>query len=205
MADIIDITKYKLQKKDKTIVSEVSEEKLANKILDSLNFNNRNREIPIVKIAKNYGFRVYYEKFNQNNENDIAGKLLVGGNTKDLYKCTQVILVNGNDDLYDQRVVIARILACYIMERANNTYYNTHKNIPFSTILSHEEIYNKYEEFVLNILAPSQIFVREHNHAVNGGLLRIGLYMYLSRYFEVPDEFVQRRIKSLRKPNSNNI
>lgn len=197
MADIVDITKYKAQRKDKTIVSEVSEEKLANKILDSLNFNNRNIAIPIVKIAKSCGLGVYRVCF-PTEEINTAGKLFTGGNTESLYGCNQVILVNRNDHLFDQRIVIARMLGCYLIDM---NHKNCYKNLNFlsSDTLDYRKMYDKYEEFILNILAPNKIFVRQYAIAINEGLLHHRLYMHLSKCFEVSDEFVLRKIRALTK------
>lgn len=196
MAEIIDISKYKL-KKSNIISSKLNEENLANQILDSLNYNNQNIAIPIVKIAKAHGLEVYRENFYKSEELNVAGKLFIGGATRELYDCNQVILVNRNDHIFDQRIAVARLLGYYLTKIANKTSYNNSSKKLLSDILNYGKLYDKYEEFILNILAPSQIFVRQYNIAVDSGFHRMDVYMYLSRYFEVSDEFVQRKVKSL--------
>lgn len=198
MGDIVYFSKYKQPKKNNIVLSKLSEGDIANQILESFNYNNRNIIIPIVKIAKNSGLKVYYENFDKNGDTSVIGKLFMGGTTEQSYGCNQVILVNRNDPIFEQRVVVARMLGCYLIEGVHKKYHKDQK-VLLSTILNYGEIYNKYEEFILNILAPNQIFIKQHNIAVNVGLPRMEVYMYLSRFFEVPDEFVQRKVKSLTK------
>lgn len=63
--------------------------------------------------------------------------------------------------------------------------------------LDYERIYSKYEAFVLNILAPNEKFVEQYNIAVNKGLYGNKIALYLSKYFEISEDFVQRKVKTL--------
>lgn len=177
MGDIVSISKYKLQKQKR--ISNLSEEQLANKILDDLNYNNKNIAIPIVKVAKNYGLGVFREEF----KTDVAGKLFVNGSTENLYNHNEVILVNSSDYKFFQRVVIARMLGSYLIDIANDKRYSD-KNIFLSEIIKYGELYDKYEEFILNILAPSGIFINQYNIAVQENLSKIGVYAYLSSFLK---------------------
>lgn len=190
MGDIVSISEYK---KRKIKSSKLNQEDMANQILESFNYNNITTAIPIVKIAKSYGLRVYWEKFYKNGETNVAGKLLIGGNTEQLYNSNQVILVNQQDNLFEQRVVVARMLGCYLIDMNHSQSQES----LLSDILDYKDIYNKYEEFILGILAPNELFVKQYNEAVKTLSLHMLVYTYLSEYFEVTKEFVDRKVKSL--------
>ncbi len=157
MGSVVDILEYK--KRNNKIASKLNEGDIANQILEEFNYNDQNIAVPIVKISKNYGLKVYRENFYKNGEIGVAGKLFIGGATKHLYGCNQVILVNRCDPIFEQRVVVARMLGCYLIDMVNKNYYYD-KKLLLSEVLDYGDIYNKYEEFVLNILASNQIFVK---------------------------------------------
>jgi len=184
--EIIDFSSYKSQRENKKIAFDLSEKETASQILENLNYNHLHTATPIVKVAKSYGFRVFQEDFN------VAGKLFVGGFSKDLYDCNQSIIVNSTDPIYRKRIVVASMLGCYFKNGCHHQ-----QNLLFSDILYYEQLYDKYEEFILNILAPTQEFVNQYNTAIHVGLLYQYLYEYLSDFFEVDYEFVKRKIKSL--------
>lgn len=198
MGDIIEFSKFKSQEK---IAHKLSQKEMADLILDSQNYNNRNIAIPIVKIAQSYGLKVYNQDFYSSGDKNIAGKLLVGGNTEELYNYNKVIIVNKDYHIFEKRIVIAKMLACYLINIKNK---NCSLEEFTSISVNKEKIFDKYEEFIINILAPSEIFVKQYNVAANDGVSQMFMhcyfiYEYLKRYFEVTDEFVQRKIKSLNR------
>ena len=188
MSDIIDFRKYVLEKNKAT---SHSEQEAANEILQLLNYDGKNIAIPIVKIAKNYGLKVYREDLR-----NAAGKLIVGKGSDNLYGGDKVIIVNFNDHIFEQRIVVARILGYYLMDAINKKNH-VNPNTPMTYTLDYERIYSKYEAFVLNILAPNEKFVEQYNIAVNNGLYGNRIALYLSKYFEVSEDFVQRKVKTL--------
>ena len=171
-----------------------SEEQIAKQILKRLTYSDKNIAIPIIKIAKNSGFKVYHENFFRSGESEIAGKLLIGDISKEKYGSSQVILVNRGDHLFAQRLVVAKMLGSYLVDGLDEQDMYSED---LSTSLTYEKIYDKQEDFALNILAPDNIFIHQYNLAINNGLPPIGVTSYLSRFFEVPEEFVYRRVKSL--------
>lgn len=195
MGDIVDIQKYKV---DKLELSRINE-KLANEILEKNKFNNQNIAIPIVKIAKSYGFNVYHEHFYNIGKTNIAGKIFIEfARGKESYS-NKTMLVNSIYDLYEQRVVVSALLAIYLNILRK---YNNHRVISsnvFSEILEYKDLYEKYEEFVLSILAPNQIFIQQGRIAKNSELPKEGIDLYLSKFFEVPLHFVKKKEKSLQK------
>lgn len=187
MADIISFQNYKLQRQSRLKLPKTGEQNLANQILNSFSYNNLHREIPIVRIAKSYGISIFRENFDQKEKTNIAGKLYIGETTKEKYGCDKVILVNSTDHIFDQRVVVAKMLGCYLIEKPKE-----------NRIITNNEVYEKYKEFVLNILAPSKVFIEQHNLAIGKVPLHMFVYSYLEEFFKVPEEFIDQKIKSLR-------
>lgn len=195
MENIVDFSNYKLQRKNNGL-SKLSEAQMAQQILKKLNYSDKNIAIPIVKVAKSYGLKVYHEDFCGSGESRIVGKLLIGDISK--YGSSQVILVNRNEHIFDQRVVVATMLGSYVSYLTDRVVdqQNVHPEDLPTSILTYKEIYDKHEQFVLNILAPNNIFINQYNTAVDSGLPSIGVMSYLSRFFEVPEDFVYEKVKS---------
>lgn len=195
MENIVDFSNYKLQRKNNGL-SKLSEAQMAQQILKKLNYSDKNIAIPIVKVAKSYGLKVYNEDFCESGESRIVGKLLIGDISK--YDSGQVILVNRNEHIFTQRVVVATMLGSYVSYLIDRVVdqQNVHPEDLSTSTLTYKEIYDKHEEFVLNILAPNNIFINQYNTAVDSGLPSIGVMSYLSRFFEVPEDFVYEKVKS---------
>lgn len=124
------------------------------------------------------------------------GKLLIGDISK--YDSGQVILINRNEHIFTQRVVVATMLGSYVSYLIDRVVdqQNVHPEDLSTSTLTYKEIYDKHEEFVLNILAPNNIFINQYNTAVDSGLPSIGVMSYLGRFFEVPEDFVYEKVKS---------
>lgn len=195
MENIVDFSNYKLQRKNNGL-SKLSEAQMAQQILKKLNYSDKNIAIPIVKVAKSYGLKVYHEDFCESGESRIVGKLLIGDISK--YDSGQVILVNRNEHIFTQRVVVATMLGSYVSYLIDRVVdqQNVHPEDLSTSTLTYKEIYDKHEEFVLNILAPNNIFINQYNTAVDSGLPSIGVMSYLGRFFEVPEDFVYEKVKS---------
>lgn len=86
---------------------------------------------------------------------DILAKLLIGGITEARYFSREVILVNSNNHLFEQRVSIARLLGYYLDEVITNESFFKQVFL-LSEALYSSELYYKYIKFVLNILAPKR-------------------------------------------------
>lgn len=196
MENIVDFSNYKLQIKNNGL-SKLSEAQMAQQILKKSNYSDKNIAIPNVKVAKSYGLKVYQEDFCGSGESRIVGKLLIGDISK--YDSGQVILVNRNEHIFTQRVVVDTMLGSYVSYLIDRVVdqQNMHPEDLSASVLTYEEIYDKHEKFVLNILAPDNIFINQYNIAVDSGLPSIGVTSYLSRFFEVPEDFVYEKVKSL--------
>lgn len=194
MGSVVNLLDYKKSRVTNSLsFSYTTEEELASQILKMFNYDNQNIAIPIVKVSKHCGLKVYHNIFYSS---DILAKILIGGITEARYFSREVILVNSNSHLFEQRVSIARLLGYYLAGVITNESFFK-QGFLLSESLYSSELYDKYIEFVLNILAPSEIFRRQYEIAVDAGLSEIGIYTYLSRFFEVPNSFIQYKVKSL--------
>lgn len=165
----------------------------AEDILKALGFYNKRMSTPIIKIAKAFGVEPYKVKPNDNN---IEGQLFINGTTKDLYGQDRVIVVNKKNDLYFNRFVIARQLAVFLFNFKEQQEYKNKQNVFIVTYYS-EEYCKDYERFATEILMPIKMFVRVYNIAVEVYHKHMFIIKYLSRYFEVPEYLVERRIYEL--------
>jgi len=188
MDKVVSLQKYKLKKELEMESSRLSEKDLASRILAVLDLNNLNIAIPIMKIAHSFGLKTCQSDVY---ENHVLGKLFIGDDALELFGCNQVIEVNKNYHIFIKRVVVASLLGGYFLNKGNK------QEALLSEVLYCREIYDKYEEFVLNILAPSSIFIKQYNIAVDYEFPSLYIYEYLSEFFEVPFEFVHQKIKSL--------
>lgn len=194
MGSVVNLFDYKKSRGTNSLFfSYTTEEELASQLLKMFNYDNQNIAIPIVKIVKHCGLKVYHNNFYSS---DILAKLLIGGITEARYSSREVILVNSNNHLFEQRVSIARLLGYYLDEVITNEKF-LKQGFLLSEVLYFSEVYDKYIEFVLNILTPSEIFRRQYEIALDARLSEIEIYTYLSRFFEVPNSFIQCKVKSL--------
>lgn len=166
--------------------------KTAEDILKATGFYNRNIAIPINKIVKNFGITPYKEKMKKSN---IYGCLYVNGTTIQIYRQDKIIIVNKNNSTYFNRFIVARQLAVFLLNFKENDGYSDKQKV---FIDEYKDEYCKdYQRFATEILMPTDMFIKQHDIAVEEDNRRIFVIMYLSRYFEVPEYFVERRIYEL--------
>ncbi len=210
MANIIQINQYKNRKEMKAMFDKLIEELKDNKknnhqyslseineiavdILTQLGYYPKNSSIPIVKIAREFGFRTYKENLTKG----LSGDIYINGNTENEYGNDKIILVNKKDELYHQRFVVAHELAHYLFDFLGDDKYSD-KTIKFSDTY-HK---NKHETpselranlFAAAILMPESLFIDQYNRAKSIDRNRMFVIMYLSRFFETTIESIEKRI-----------
>ena len=95
MGSVVNLLDYKKSRVTNSLsFSYTTEEELASQILKMFNYDNQNIAIPIVKVSKHCGLKVYHNNFYSS---DILAKLLIGGITEARYSSREVILVNSNN------------------------------------------------------------------------------------------------------------
>lgn len=174
--NILDDIRVKNTNKYEYTLNEITE--IANEILKELDYYSGRGATPIVKIAKDFGFATYKEVFGTGKSGDIH----INGDTKDLYGNDKVILVNKNQALFQSRFTIAYELAHYLFNLI------TKKN--------HCEIEKQANTFAAELMMPKDLFIKQYNIAKDKSDNHIFIVMYLSRFFEIPINLIEKRIKA---------
>lgn len=164
----------------------------AEDILKALDFYNIRSSTPIIKITEAFGIKPYKVI---PDDNSIQGQLFINGTTKDLYGQDKVIVINKKNHLYFNRFVVARQLAVFLFNFKEEQEYKNKQKVFIDTYKG--EFCKDYERFATEILMPTEMFIKQHDIAVEEDNRHIFVIMYLSRYFEVPEYFVERRIYEL--------
>ena len=166
----------------------------ANRILNvSREFNPYRYHTLIVRIAREFGVDTYYD--------DIIFKLgyiKAYGDVKEKYKCSdKVIVISRKQPPYLQRFIIAYLLGCYLFKylssdasRNKESFYTEYKSVEArKEMLAYR--------FAMDILMPRKLFVEQYQVAVNESLSYYFVRRYLSKYFEVPESIVEKRIQEI--------
>lgn len=184
-----------LKEKNKTgydySLKEISE--IANDILKSIDYYTGRGATPIVKIAKEFGFKTYKETL----KNEKSGDIHINGETKEKYGHDKIILVNKRDELFHQRFVVAHELAHYLFEFLGNPNYANSNNIFVDTYQKdqHETLQEKRANaFAAEIMMPKKLFIEQYYIARREDDNRIFILMYLSRFFETSIDSIEKRI-----------
>ena len=166
----------------------------ANRILNvSREFNPYRYHTLIVRIAREFSVDTYYD--------DIIFKLgyiKAYGDVKEKYKCSdKVIVISRKQPPYLQRFIIAYLLGCYLFKylssdasRNKESFYTEYKSVEArKEMLAYR--------FAMDILMPRKLFVEQYQVAVNESLSYYFVRRYLSKYFEVPESIVEKRIQEI--------
>lgn len=169
----------------------------ANRILGaSRQFNPYKHDTLIVKIAHEFGIATYFERLHQGE----LGLIKINGDTKQIYGGNNaVILLKKDMDEYMLRFVVAYALGCYLFNYlgsdkwSNKEYFNlrfTSENIKENKIAY---------RFAMEILMPTKLFIEQHDIAVDEfKCMRYAVVRYLSLYFKVTMDMVERRIYEIK-------
>lgn len=184
------------QKENKDNYSLLEVSMIANNILSSLDYYFYDSATPIVKIAKDFGFKTYKQKLSKN----LSGDICINGNTYDRYGYNQVILVNEFEPFFHQRFVVAHELAHYLFEFIGDSKYKD-KNIRFSDTYfrDHHETPQELRAnaFAAEILMPKNLFIKQYNISKEMGFDSLYTKKYLSEFFETTINSIQRRIQEV--------
>lgn len=151
---------------------------IANEILKELDYYSGRGATPIMKIAKDFGFATYKETFNTGKSGDIH----ISEDANNKYENDKVIIVNKNQALFQSRFTIAYELAHYLFNL-----------IPKK---NHCEIEKQANTFAAELMMPKDLFIKQYNIAKDKSDNHIFIVMYLSRFFEIPINLVEKRIKA---------
>ena len=166
---------------------------IARKILNSVDYYSGRCATPIVKIAKEFGFKTYKENLSGGKSGDIH----INGYTYDKYGHDKIILVDKKEELFHQRFVVAHELAHYLFEFLGSPESEDPSRIFVDTYCKdkHETPQEKRANiFAAEILMPKDLFIKQYNIARREDSNRMFILMYLSRYFETSIDSIEKRI-----------
>lgn len=173
---IFDDIRVKNTNKYEYSLNEITE--IANKILKEIDYYSGRGATPIVKIAKDFGFVTYKETL----DTGISGDMHISKDTNNKYRNNKVILVNKNQALFQSRFTIAYELAHYLLDLI-------HKK-------EHHDIEKQATTFAAELMMPKDLFIKQYNIAKDESDNHIFIVMYLSRFFEIPINLIEKRIKA---------
>lgn len=169
---------------------------IAKSILKIFNLYSKKTSIPIVKIAKSFNFKIYKETL----PDSLSGDIYINGKTNMNYGHDRIILVNKNESFFHQRFVIAHELAHFLFDFIGQAKYDD-PTIKFSDTYykdKHETIEEKRaNRFAASILMPDNIFVEQYYIARNEDNNRLYTSLYLSQFFEMPIDSIEKRIQEV--------
>lgn len=177
-------------------IKQVSE--LVLDVLHESGYNNIAGAVPIVTIAKQFGFGVYAVTSIKKNE---SGNIFIGGTTQDIYGVDKVIAVRDTENEFNKRFITAYELGHYLMYYVGNheffdnnklfkiTYYKYHKFDELSDV--------RAAQFALELLMPTERFKTQYMKAVEFSHNSKYVLAYLSCYFKVNQDVVDKRIKQI--------
>jgi hypothetical protein len=160
---------------------------MVDKILNKQDFTNKVGAIPIVKIAKDFGFAIYKAS---DMPEGMLGNIFVGSKVKMDYGTNMVIIVDANKDYKFQRIIIAHELACYLIEYMPK--YNDKNNVYSHPYNSEIDIIHKCS---MEMLMPKKVFTEQYAKAIKKSDFNMTYTLtYLSELFKVPEVEIKNRI-----------
>lgn len=212
MNNIIGINTYRMRKNQKTMYQEIinelkskkqkgkeytlsDAEDIANRILQETNDYIGDSFTPIVKIAQNFNFCTYKTDLPGN----LSGHIFIGGEeTSAEFGHDKVIIVDEDDELFQQRFVTAHELAHYLFDYLGNSEY-LHKQYAAAY---YKDMHNEPEERIANrfaacILMPKDLFLSKYSYARDLIDNRNFAISYLSKFFKTNTDSIELRIKEV--------
>lgn len=165
----------------------------ANRILEaSRQFNPYRCHTLIVKIAHQFGIATYIEKLHKGE----LGAIRINEDTKQIYAGNnEGILLQKDMDGYMLRFVVAYALGCYLFNYLGSDKWSNKEYIDLRFTSKNIKENKIAYRFAMEILMPTKLFIEQHNIAFNEfNRMRYAVLRYLSLYFKVTMDIVERRI-----------
>lgn len=170
-------------------------QKIATRVLNVTTYSLQDTATPIVQVCQELGLHIVWVGTYE----DYSCSLLVdgtGNSVQEKYGYNSVVTVNRHISSLRQKVMIANELGYFLL-----FYFYRDKRKRF--VYSH--VYNPYynsgyskkaaNRFALEILLPMDAFSRQHKTACDMDSNPIFISLYLSRIFQVPVSFIDKRLR----------
>lgn len=175
-------------------VPEIDE--IAEKVRKIVMGDNLKDPTPIIKIAELFGFTVFQSK---NLDPKHSGNIHINDEKcKSINKKT-IIIVDKNDSLQQQRFVIAHELGHYLFDYIGSEYDCPLKaySCPYLKDNHSGESEQVANRFAASLLMPKNMFIKEHDNAVDIDCRKIYVIKYLSKLFQVEEASIVKRIEEV--------
>lgn len=184
------------KKKNDYSFSMLEIDEIAEKVRNIVMGNNRKDPTPIVKIAEFFDFAVFQSK-NLNSKH--SGNIHINDETCKSINKETVIIVDKNDSLPQQRFVIAHELGHYLFDYIGSEYDCSKKaySCPYLKDNHSEEAEQIANRFAASLLMPKNMFIKEHDAAVDIDCRKIYVIKYLSQLFQVEEASIVKRIEEV--------
>lgn len=168
---------------------------LARDVLKIAGYANISGPIPIVNIAKKFGFLCLQAK---DMPDDISGNIFIGGNTRKIYNSDKVIIVGCFEEKEHQRFIIAHELAHYLMDYIGSAASQNTDSLFSKAYLKQnhdtgEEI--RADRFAAELLMPTELFLKQYAKAMERSNYNKSYTLsYLSTFFKTKKTSIEKRI-----------
>ena len=188
------INEIKNKNKNHHTYTETEIAEIATQILNNIDGYNEACSTPIIRIAKDFGFKTFQGELDDGKSGDIH----INGKTKERYGFDKVILVNKEDEFFHQRFVVAHELGHYLFGYLGNANYDN-TNITFDETYiknMHDSAKEKTANiFAAEIMMPAKSFIHQYKVAEQEGNGNyVFILMYLSKFFQTSVNSIEKRI-----------
>lgn len=158
-------------------------------LLNSIDYEE-NSAVPIISIARQFGFSIYKSPLSD----DLSGYILIGESLRETYNNDRIIVVNSSESEEHLRFVIAHELGHYLFEYdgLQPMFANTYKKNNHNDIHEH-----RANRFAAALLMPSDLFIEKYLHAKEIDDSRLFIELYLSKFFKTSRDSIRKRIQEV--------
>lgn len=167
----------------------------AENLLNTFSISQNKEATPIIEIAKEMGFKIFYTNFEGENRN-LSGMIGISQKLKNKFGGDKVIVLNGKDSDEHMLFTIAHEIAHYIYDyninEKNKDYFNKYRTDEART-----DVEERTNRFAASFMMPKTKFIRLFDENKNNKMSYKENIEYLKRYFEVPSTALNRRLIEL--------
>lgn len=188
---LLEKIRKKAKHNSKLTMEEIDE--IAETILYDIIGCNTSDPTPIIKIAETFGLSVYQSKKLDKRH---SGNIHIHDEKCNKVGKDKIIIVDKNDNLLQQRFVIAHELGHYLFDYLGSEYEDNNKeySCPYLKDNHEGESEQRANRFAAALLMPKDMFISEHNNAVDVDNRKIYVIKYLSKLFKVKESSIDKRI-----------
>ncbi|MCM1121949.1 MAG: ImmA/IrrE family metallo-endopeptidase [Eubacterium sp.] len=194
------VSRIEEKNKSKHEFSMIEIDKMAEQIRAGVMEKDKEGATPVIKLAEILNLPVFRSK---ELGIRISGEIHINDEMCRRVHRDQIIMINAGEPLTHQRFVVAHELGHYLFDYLGTPEQSLGKTVVFPyTRDQHEGAEEKRaDRFAASLLMPKDEFIKEHDDAVDVDNRRIYVIKYLSKFYNVKEESVIKRIGEVRRYN----